>query len=445
MKPNFTVIRGGKSLSPECRGRKFVSGYATNTRLMGVIGLELKWDVVEDSQVKTLNQIFYLDAEEFGLESYTEAYGDNPHLIAAERRRLIGALGGSVVPVTEEEARFLIQSYVKINKKFKQELAEGYENYKFLLLPEQALSLENYESLVSRICGHIDLPNYILNYFLMRTFAKDIRGAAFLIAPSALQAKETDDSQNTPPGDTVRFEKRQNSENPPAPASPVTVTPDYLPDIPDFGIYPLKQPAALCRNTIESFGNLSDRTYMCESVVEYGNRYHIITSEIKLQMKPCRVVSARRCSAFTITSAEAAMIMNCSEFITVYEVDSDSTMFQDSFSAYVEAFTETAYDNGRLYIDFYDTNDHVGRQVYKMNDDIRAMYYLTDSNQLLVIAYTFEAVFEAELHITFAMMPNYMQVIKKFEFKEPVVYEFIKSDFEDFDEFLSLVCKKPEN
>ena len=117
MKPNFTVIRGGKSLSPECRGRKFVSGYATNTRLMGVIGLELKWDVVEDSQVKTLNQIFYLDAEEFGLESYTEAYGDNPHLIAAERRRLIGALGGSVVPVTEEEARFLIQSYVKINKK----------------------------------------------------------------------------------------------------------------------------------------------------------------------------------------------------------------------------------------------------------------------------------------------------------------------------------------
>ena len=71
MKPNFTVIRGGKSLSPECRGRKFVSGYATNTRLMGVIGLELKWDVVEDSQVKTLNQIFYLDAEEFGLESYT--------------------------------------------------------------------------------------------------------------------------------------------------------------------------------------------------------------------------------------------------------------------------------------------------------------------------------------------------------------------------------------
>ena len=66
MKPNFTVIRGGKNLSPECRGRKFVSGYATNTRLMGVIGLELKWDVVEDSQVKTLNQIFYLDAEEFG-------------------------------------------------------------------------------------------------------------------------------------------------------------------------------------------------------------------------------------------------------------------------------------------------------------------------------------------------------------------------------------------
>ena len=88
MKPNFTVIKGGKSFFPECRDRKFISGYSTNTRLMGVIGLELKWEITTDSDVRTLNQIFYLDAEEFGLESYTEAYGDNPHLIASERKRL---------------------------------------------------------------------------------------------------------------------------------------------------------------------------------------------------------------------------------------------------------------------------------------------------------------------------------------------------------------------
>ena len=80
-----------------------------------------------------------------------------------------------------------------------------------------------------------------------------------------------------------------------------------------------------------------------------------------------------------------------------------------------------------------------------MNDDIRAMYYLTDFNQLLVIAYSYEAVFEAELHITLAMMPNYMRVSKKYEFREPIIYEFIKSNFEDFNEFLNVVCGLPEN
>ena len=449
MKPDFTVIRGGKSFFPECRSRKFISGYATNTRLMGVVGLELKWEITTDSDTRTLNQIFYLDAEEFGLESYTEAYGDDPQLTAAERKRLIGALGGRTVSVSEEESRFLLQSYVKINRKYRQKLPEGYEKYKFLLSPEQSLSFEQYEDLFTRISGHIDLPNYVLNYFLMRIFARDKRGSAFLTAASPCTQTQkslpSEETENTMSAESETISSGTSFADNSAGIQPGRVTPDYLPETPDFGIYTLKQPAALCRNTIEPFGNLADRTFMCESVVEYGNRYHIITSEIKLQMNPCRVISARRCSAFPITSTEAAMIMSCSEFITVYEVDSGSTMFQDSFRAYVEEFTETEYPNGRLYIDFHDTNDHVGHQIYRMNDDIRAMYYLTENDQLLVIAYTYEAVFEAELHITFALMPNYIQAVKKFEFKEPVVYEFIKSDFDDFSEFLDLICKKPEN
>lgn len=424
MKPNLTVIKGGKTLTQGPENYLFLSGYVTDTRLMGVIGMELKWHVVSEFDDYVLNQIFYLDAEEYGLESYTEAYGDCSDIIRAERNRLIGALGGNIVPVDEEEARFILQSYVKINKKYKQSLPDGYEKYKFMLSPEQAIPLEKYEQLFERISGYISYRNYILNYYLMRTFAKDLRGVAFLTAPSA-------------PKDDLSPEEAEMRE-------PVMVTPDYIPDVPDCDIYPKGPPATMCRNTIELYGDPKDWTFMCESVVEYNNRYHIITSELKLQRHPCRVLSARKCSSFPITSVEAAMIMNCSEFITVYEVDSQSTMFRDAFSAYSETFTETAYDTGRLYIDFFDTNGHVGRPVYRINDDIRAMYYLTDNDQLLVIAYSFEAVFEAELHVTLAMMPNYMQLLKKYEFREPIIYEFIKSNFDDFNEFLSLVCKKPE-
>ncbi len=454
MDAKLTVIRGGKAMEPGSRGRQFISGYVTDTRLMGVIGMELKWDVISDARVVTLNQIFYLDAEEFGLESYTEALGDNPEVIQVERNRLIGALGGNVVPVTEAEARFILQSYVRINKQFRQNLPTGYEKYKFMLTPVQHLSRKEYDSLFSRISGNTGSPNFVLNYYLMRTFARDRRGIEFLTArteessacaaqrnlagrPAACGSLTSDfAASEAPPADTCGVQACPESDS---------VTADYQPPYPPCDIYSQSSPATMCRNTIEPYGAAEDHTYLCESVIEYANRYHIIVSEIRLDPLQNRVVSAKKCSSLRITSTEAAMIMNCSEFITVYDVAGDSELFQDAFYSYVETFTETPYETGKLYIDFFDTNDHVGRSEYRMNDDIRAMYYLTDFNQLLVIAYSYEAVFEAELHITLAMMPNYMRVSRKYEFREPIIYEFIKSNFEDFNEFLSIVCGQPEN
>ena len=74
MKPKFSVIKGGLDIPKIENGRTFVSGSATDTRLMGVIGLELTWDVLKDSRIEKMHQIFYLDCEEYGIESYTEGY-----------------------------------------------------------------------------------------------------------------------------------------------------------------------------------------------------------------------------------------------------------------------------------------------------------------------------------------------------------------------------------
>ncbi len=413
MNAKFTVIKGGKQISDENTEREFIAGYATNTRLMGVIGMELQWKVTYHGRPETFYQIFYLDAEEFGLESYTEDYGNNPEKIKLERRRLLGALGGDVITVTEAEARFILQSYIKINDKFKQNMPEGYQNYSFLLSPVQELTLDEYDNLFSRLCGTVNMPYFVINYFLMRTFANDRRGCAFLTLPQ--------------------------SEN----KDLLTVTPDYRPDSIIDNLYTENHPSALCRNTIEHYGVSGSGRYLCESVIEYNGTYHIVTSELQLQQEPCRVIHAEQCSSFPITPAEAAMVMNCSEFITVYEIDSQS--FQECFQIYAETFTETLYETGRLYIDFYETNDHVGKQTFRMNDDIRAMYFLSDYDQLLVIAYSYEAVYEAELHVTLALMTNYMRISRKYEFREPILHEFLKSNFENFDEFLSVITGGPED
>ena len=133
------------------------------------------------------------------------------------------------------------------------------------------------------------------------------------------------------------------------------------------------------------------------------------------------------------------MLMNRSEFITVYEVLDYSEEFLDTFAAFASVFTETAYENGKLYIDFNETNAHVGKPVYMINNDIHAMYYLTDYGQIIIVGYSFEDVQDAEFRMYLSLLSYPLAVSTKYEFKEPVFYEFIKSDFTDFDSFIEFL------
>lgn len=407
MRKQFRVIKGGIDIPKTEHGRTFISGHATNTRLMGVIGLELTWDVLKDSRIEKLQQIFYLDCEEFGIESYIEGFGDAPAEVIEERTRLYGALGGDSVPVTEKEARFLIQSHLQINSKYNQPLPDRCDRFMFLTKPAQTISGAEYKNLMKKLGGSALQENYVINYFLMRCVSGDSRGAAVLM------------------DDII--------------ADDEILTPDYRPDMSECGIFMDSTPQTLCRNSIEPSGDPDDNAFFCQSLVEYNNKYYVLTSLIKLNKARSLVREAHKISHFKISSAEAAMLMNRSEFITVYEVLDYSDEFVESFTRFASVFTETVYENGRLYIDFNDTNAHVGKPVYLINNDIHAMYYLTDYGQILVMGYTFEAVQDAEFRLYLSMMPYPIALSMKYEFKEPIFYEFIKSDHTDFGEFIEFL------
>jgi hypothetical protein len=406
MKHKFTVIRGGIKIPEAGNGHTFISGYATNTRLMGVIALELTWDILRNSRIEKFHQLFYLDCEEYGIESYTEAFGDTSLEILQERERLYGALGGNTVPVSEKEARFLIQTHSLINTKYNQPLPEGFDRCSFLMKPEQTLTLEEYTSMYERLCGDKYLPYYVINYFMMRCVSGDACGAAWLL-----------DS----------FASRINK----------TVSPSYIPDMSDCELFMDSKPATLCRNSILLEDGSDDNSYFCESLIEFKNHYHVITSVIKLNADSTRVLYAEKKSDFQVTAVEAAMLVKRSEFITVYEIPDDDEAFWDAFSMFVSSYTETVYENGKLYIDFNDTNEHAGEPVYLINNDIHAMYYMTDYGQLLVMGYSYEAVCAAEFRMFLALMP--FPPSMKYEFKEPVLYEFIRSGFTDFEEFIEYI------
>ncbi len=393
--------------------RSFDYGYVTDTRLMGVVGLELVWDVYIDGKIQKYNQLFYLDAEEYGFESYYEGYGYNPPEIITERERLVAALGGRPVPVNEREARFLVQSHISINKKYRQDLPEGREKYAFMLTPVQTLRPEEYFALYEKMCHVPNTPAFTINHCIMRSVSGDIQGAAYLAADASFN---------------------HHTE----------ITPDMYPDFKTTGIFN-NQAATLCKNTIEPHGDLEDNIFLCESLVEYKNHYRLMTSEIKLTSDHSQVVYANKVSDFKITPTEAAMLMNRSEYIIVYDVMADDPEFQEIFARVVESYTETSYDTGKLYIDFNDNNNHVGKDVYRINDDIHSMYFLTDYGQLLIMAYDFTTVQQAEMRMALSIYPFPLVLDMKYEFKEPVLYEFINSGFNDFNRFIATVAEpRPE-
>lgn len=534
----FKVIKGGIKFGTDNATRRFISGHVTNTRLMGVIGMDLQWEFSSDKFSGLLNQIFYLDAEEYGLEAYTEAFGKNPDIIRIERSRLTASLGGSRVKINESEARFLLQTYVGISKRFKQQLPDGYDNYKFMLSPVLTLSREEYEFLFRKISGLKETPNFVINYYMMRTFASDFRGVEFLTARDSsaetfLESPITEKSENAQFTDITEISAAEyeiNSQNfdnitefktnaedefseasletvdmpegPPSKDSlkanelakektfevfsedsvengdmPETdaskgapevgdlvkgplakgaveadsfthcdsfssneesISPDYIPAGPFSDIHAGKPPAALCRNTIERAPGPIGNRYLCESLVEYNNSYRIVTSEIILSQHPMRVVSAKKCSSFKITSTEVALILNSHEFISVFDIISDDIGFLDAFHEFVESYTETEYECGKLYIDFFDTNNHVGRSEYLMNADVRTIYFLSDYNQLIIASYSAKRTHDATVQLTYEMLPHYMALRHKFEFSSPVLYEFLRSGVEDFFEFLNI-------
>jgi hypothetical protein len=76
-KRKFTVIKGGNTSRVGSKTREFVSAYVTDTRLMGVIGLYIHWTLSDLNGSTDLHQFFYLDAEEFGFETYRSLTGND--------------------------------------------------------------------------------------------------------------------------------------------------------------------------------------------------------------------------------------------------------------------------------------------------------------------------------------------------------------------------------
>ena len=99
----------------------------------------------------------------------------------------------------------------------------------------------------------------------------------------------------------------------------------------------------------------------------------------------------------------------------------------------------TTHDNGTLYMMFHPNNKHAAKQEYRLNEDIFGMYYVSSSGQLLAAAYSLEEIKQLEQDLAKAPVGRNLIPSGKFEFQEPVLYEFMQSGFIDFADFVDAI------
>jgi len=400
-KNDLGILTGGQSLDIGTSNRHFISAYVTDTRLMGVLAVYAHWHLDNSGESENvvwgdLHQFFYIDCEESGIETYQEVRETDQEKIDSIEQILIGGLGATKVDLDEAQLRQLMCHWHRFNLLHGTPLPEKEDHYRFLFSEDDRVDEKNSLKLMEHICPLVRTDYQLMNYFLMRCFGRDLEGAAFLCQEGA--------------GVTI-------------------------------DIYDNYEKATFCRNVIDDKAALADgsREYLCESIVESGGNYDRVVSQITVKDLKVRELICRSISH--ISQTEAALIMKKSEFVTLYDVLLSEDEIENNIDEFTVSFhtTMAEYENGRLFLSYRPNNDHVNRRIFQLNEDVRGMLFLTDQGQLLVAAYNEGDVIALENGLRNNVLAPYLTMSGRYEFKTPVIYEFMHSDIDYFQDFLRLL------
>ena len=197
------------------------------------------------------------------------------------------------------------------------------------------------------------------------------------------------------------------------------------------------------------FGTFSTRrAYLCQSLIEYDGKYYIIVTQITLDR--LKVVKYEKISSFRVSAAEASMMTSRPEFVTVFDpLDEEEVMVGEFFNSgstdLVSSAMVTEHSPGRLFMIFYPHNDHVAKKDYRLSDDVMGIYYVLDSGQIILCAYERRNINLLEKDLMSSPVSSMLVPVAKYQFKEPVLYDFISSEGEDFEEFVDMISEHEDD
>lgn len=390
----FEVIEGGLRETAETSRKKLIAAYVTNTRLMGVVGVYASWFLPDNKLRDHLYQFFYLDAEEYGLDTYECVLGpdneDTKSRVEEIKNRLMGGLGGELVEIDEQELAYLVKEYAEINKKNGDLLPTDNDAFNYILTLDSNLSKERIDELMDKECEEITSKYQAVNYFLMRVFGKDLIAARYLTKG------------------TFRI--------------------NFFPDLP---------PSTLLRNEIDPVEQDYPKNFMCQSLLEVDDDYRLIISQVTVENQ--KVTGFEKVSDFKVSVPEANLMTQRGEYITVFEYDALPETFDRRATMLTEKAQITKYDSGNLFMIFKPNNEHVDQRIFRLNDDVLGTYFVTNAGEIILESYTEEGQKILEQDIIHGEIAMGLIPISKYFFSSPILFDFIQAGELMFDEFVEIV------
>ena len=358
---------------------KFNFAKATNSRLMGVVGLIVSWI---DDESGFFNQYFLLDAEGLGIADYTSLKNPTKQQAYIEEERLMGGLGSHRIRLSKQEALFLVKHFGLKNLEYEKELPEGVEEYIDIIQNHETKLTVN--DLYKKIAKKIEDEIEFVNYMIMRFIARD-RESLFYYS---------------------------NNEE----ISNMHIT---------------QKNGTLLKTFVESRG---DGRYVSEVIYEDVDGYYVC----KIGMSVVKVYDEFRLGTIVVGEIDEMFDFEVfdeiskEEFISVYKVNDD--MFEDKFYSKNPFVQKSFMDEGILYTRYNFDNNHVKEDVYVINNDIKALYYKV-GNLFFVATYTQKD----RSYINKMLVCNFkeeVELLDEYFFEENVLFDFAESGSIDFEDFL---------
>ncbi len=370
---------------------KFVDAEITDTRLMGALGMRVHWSLSDGvSAPADIHQFLRYDVDTDSTELVGLVNGGDLSAIKNLSRKYFAPLGGKMVELTRRQCLALGRHFTKKSALPGEVLANHKMLSNFFEDGASGLSSSERAILMKKICAPIRGHYGLINYFLMRAFAKDEEAMNYLAEPVAVEEARAE-------------------------------------------LY-LSRPMDVRKNTIELFEDGDEATYLCEAVVQAAEEDYLALVEIRI--RDDKVCFVKKNSLTRLSWYEKLTVLNVEDYLEMFEIISGKASLRRVLRDTVGPSMQFRHPSGELFMKINSNNEHVEKKIFRVDGDVSAIYFLTNAEQLIVVGKSADAVEQGLAPVNPLINRKLLESLGRYRMTTPVFYEFIDSGYDDFKEFL---------